>query len=174
MKHNTAFLVAALALIGCKKNDTALDPAITIAEAEAKMAGSWKVTDIEAVGNAKYGIVTAPVTGYNTSTPQGQYNLDTANPDNLYNYYQQAFLKFEIANVFSTTTDFNESDSGRWVVITNDRMFFHTRLGHTIELVYTHYSDAGVPTLELQTPMDTSFDGIDFKGKIIIDLEKLP
>ena len=174
MKSFTILAFTALALIGCKKNDTTLDPAITIAEAEAKMAGSWKVTDIEAIGNAKYGLITAPVTGYNTSTPQGQYNLDTATPDNLYNYYQQAFLKFEIANVFSTTTDFNEIDSGQWVVVTNDRMFFHTRLGHTIELVYTYFSEVGSPKLQLQTPMDTTFDGIDFKGKIVIDLEKLP
>jgi hypothetical protein len=169
-----SLLVAAVAVLGCKKNNVELDPPINIDEAESHMAGSWKVTDIRAIGNAKYGIVTAPVTGYNTGVAEGQYNMDTAGAINLYNYYQKATLKFEIANLFSATNNFDEVDSGQWVIFTEDRMYFHTRLGHTLELIYTQFSNTGTPTLELQTPLDTTFDGVHFKGKIVIDLEKLP
>jgi hypothetical protein len=166
--------IALFAIVACKKNDIALDPPINIEEAESHMAGSWKVTDINAIGNAKYGIITAPVNGYNTGVAEGQYNMDTNGAINHYNYYQKATLQFEIANLFSATNDFNEIDSGQWVIFTNDRMYFHTRLGHTLELIYTRFNNTGIPTLQLQTPLDTTFDEVHFKGKIVIDLEKLP
>ncbi|MCB0484103.1 MAG: hypothetical protein KDC37_06030 [Flavobacteriales bacterium] len=128
-----------------------------------------KIINATNTGNATYLGITAPVTGYNTTPPEGFYDLKRGTP-NTYEYKLKTHLKVEVAGV-KREMDYDDNDRGTWVT-NSSRTYvtFHANQGTSHDIYYTRRDSSNIDLLQLSMPMDTTLEGVDFKGKVVVNL----
>jgi len=164
----TAFLLVPLFFDSCKKDDS-FTP-IEVEGIEDKLAGSWTVSGVDAVGVVNILGRDVNATGKSKSAPQGSYILSQS-PNN-YTYDLKATLELK-AGGLTQDFDYEDKDAGTWSVSEDEKsVIFVGNQGITQTLFFTQYDSNKTQYMRIAIPVDTTLNGFDYTGTVFVDMNQ--